>query len=166
MTKTKIIIIAGLICIVLGIAFAWLSSRETTQDFTEDIERAQTNTSNNSSNPNSSTTSFSPPVADKLIIDGVTMRNFYTTERARSAGNVVFYENIDYQFSYVIDYNEFIINITTADFENVRPLAEQGFVSNLQITTEQACQLNVIVQNPSVFNPNSNDQVYKLSFCE
>jgi hypothetical protein len=157
--KKVIIIALALSLIGAGVLFAAIANRPQTNDFSDEIQQAQ-------SQPISETVeSFTPPKEDSLIISGVTMNNFYHQEESRTGGNVIFFKTDEYILAYVISNNQFNITITTNTFEETRSLAEKALLTQLGINQEEACKLDVTVHNPSMFNPSSDDRIHRLSFC-
>lgn len=64
------------------------------------------------------------------------------------------------------DSSYYKILITKAPFQKYRLEAEQKFLEQMNLTTQQACKLDVEITTPRFANPQEAGQIYKLSFCQ
>lgn len=123
--------------------------------------------------PDSSTPSTTPsptniPLTDEITISNIPVKNFYKkAEKIDNAGNVYFVDEPNkYQILYEEKFDQFLISILGSPFEELRIEAEQKLISDLGITTAEACLLNVVITTPAFANPDFSGKPYKLSFCE
>lgn len=104
--------------------------------------------------------------ADRVIISGVTVKNFFkTAEEITSYGDVVIVNKPEYRILYQANFNQFLVNILSSPFEGVKAQAEKEFLRILDVTAPQACSLNVILATPRFANPDEAGKEYGLSFC-
>lgn len=66
---------------------------------------------------------------------------------------------------YLPDSGQYTIVILASPFDQIRPLAEQAFLTQLKLTSTQACQKKVSVSTPRYANPDLAGQIFPLSFC-
>lgn len=109
------------------------------------------------------------PSAPEIEISGTKVSNFYkTAARIGKSGDIYIKNNNPkkYRIMYQQPFNQFMISILASPFTEIRLEAEQDFLSQLNITKQEACSLNVIIVTQSFVNPDYSDKSYKLSFCE
>lgn len=105
--------------------------------------------------------------ADRVIISGVTVKNFFkTAEEITPYGDVVIVNKPEYRILYQANFNQFLVNILSSPFEGVKAQAEKEFLRILDVTALQACSLNVIIATPRFANPDEAGREYGLSFCK
>ena len=92
--------------------------------------------------------------------------NDYTQHPVETTNDaIVIEENNDYKIvSYKLD-SSFLINLLSKPVKNARARAERAFVSNLNITQQQACTLNVSVKTPFSVDPAYAGLELGMSFC-
>ena len=105
--------------------------------------------------------------ADRVIISGVTVKNFFkTAEEITSYGDVVIVDKPEYRILYQANFNQFLVNILSSPFEGVKAQAEKEFLRILDVTAPQSCSLNVVLATPRFANPQEAGREYTLSFCQ
>ncbi len=105
--------------------------------------------------------------AQKINISGVEVNNFLAFPIATNVkGDALFVKEEDYQIVYLKPFNQFVISILGSPFNSVRKKAEARFLTNLNISQEQACKLKVQVSTPNFANPDYAGRKYVLSFCQ
>lgn len=105
--------------------------------------------------------------SSSISIYGVTVNNFYKTAQPVDTEGDVQLEKVQnsYQILYLPQFNEFLISILGSPFDTIRTQAENELLSQLGISQQQACQLNVSEGTPQRINPNEAGISYPLSFC-
>lgn len=105
------------------------------------------------------------PSVRKIDTDGVKTNDFLKNPiKKNSDGDVLFIEKPQYQISYLIQFSQFNISISTSS-PQVRNQAEEEFMKKLGINKIDACRLNVVVNSPYVPNPYLSVPPKYLSFC-
>lgn len=114
-----------------------------------------------------STTPPTPVVkADSIIVNGIPVDDFYkTASKVTEEGDVLLVETVNYQISYLKQFQEFKITIITAGFDQARKEAEARFLTLLGIDKNNACRLSVEVSSPQYANNKYAGMVFPLSFC-
>lgn len=110
-----------------------------------------------------------PPIPSTETIEsqGVTIESPYLNEYERNRrGDTTFVENINYSIIYFAVDDQFLISITGAPFETYRKQAENDLLTELNVTQDQACTLDVVISTPGYVNPNEAGQNYSLSWCD
>lgn len=103
----------------------------------------------------------------KIIIYGVSVKNFFTSPiQTNNQGDVLIVDNPDYQIAFLKPFQSFVITVLGSPFEQAREEAEYQFLQTLEITPEEACKLPITLGTPIFANPNEAGTKYKLSFCE
>jgi hypothetical protein len=143
----KIITGIGVVLILLGISYAVINSRTP--------EKIQQN-------------DFSIPTEAKIELPSkVVVNNVYNNEGyTYDNGTKVFEKNDYYQITYSPTDDTFDIIILSDRFSEGRTLAENALLSELEISKEEACQLNVRITTHPQLNPVEAENEYGLSFCE
>lgn len=101
----------------------------------------------------------------KITISGIEMNNFTVSPVfVNQNGDTSFVRNSKFEFVYLKQFNEFIINIYSSPVDQNRYEAENLFLEKLGINQEQACTLTVWVSNTSD-DPQASWAKQKLSFC-
>lgn len=157
----KLITILGAIFILL-IAIGFIMSRPSVKEFSEVLPTPRSNSSTDIGR----VPRFSPPSEDKLRINGVVINNFYKENIARTGGNVIFFENPEYQLAYNIDSQVFTITLLTPEIEQTKQLAQRAFLSELGIDSKQACKLTVEFLTLPEWEYLLANNNKSLSFCE
>ena len=113
-------------------------------------------------------TSPAIPRSSKLNISNIEVDNFYPdAERIDNQKNVYIVDDRNrYQIIYEEQFDQFLISILTAPFEELRVEAEQKLIKELGITEADACFLNIVVTTPAFANPDFSGKPYRPSFCE
>jgi hypothetical protein len=88
------------------------------------------------------------------------------TVRTTSRGDILFADTEEFQLLYFAKEDEYLISILSNPFDEIRPVAEEAFLSALQINKATACALKVYVSSPVWINPNQSGQIFPLSFCK
>ncbi len=161
----KIYLIAIILIVLLGISFL--------------IINISSNKGMNTSMPKPTTyvppaiPSYSPssisisPAISKIIISNVTVNNIYISAvRIDALGNVLIRDTVNYQIVYQPKFQSFTISILSSNFVEARKAAEQDLLNILNVSSVDACKLNVNIGTSYKINP---DYAYKkmgLSFCE
>ena len=79
--------------------------------------------------------------------------------------DVEFKKTGDYYLDYYAKDKLFVITLVNPDIQTARNKAEQDFLSTLQISQAQACQLNVQLGVPYSVNADKAGLNFGLSFC-
>lgn len=104
--------------------------------------------------------------SQKINISGIQTNDFLSNPiKTNLQGDVLFAKTKDYQITYLRQFGEFIINVSTSS-AMVRDDAESEFLRKLGITKEEACRLKVFVSVPYIPNPNLSIEKRTLSFCQ
>jgi hypothetical protein len=99
----------------------------------------------------------------RINVSGISVRDFTDRPiRKNPDGDILFIENPSYQATYLKNYNQFLINMSTS---SARKIAEGEFIKNLGISKEEACTLDVVVLEPYEPNPYLSVPPKELSFC-
>lgn len=155
MTKTRILII-GLI--ILGILLVILTFLRSPQEKAPAVLPTPT--------PVAPAFPNRFPTGDTVTIDGVTVDNFYqTTAPLDAAGDMELANDSQYHITYLADTHQFLITITGKGFAQNRYAAEQKLLSQLGLSQEDACKLNIVITTTSSANPDQAGQSLPLSFC-
>ncbi len=108
-----------------------------------------------------------PQILNRVNIQGIPMNNFLETSKTiEETGEVFAVEETDYVIIYHKTSDDFLINILSSPFEDIRIKAERDFLQKLGITEENACKLDVVEKTPHFANPDKAGQSFRLSFCE
>lgn len=102
----------------------------------------------------------------QLESDGVSVENLYKNNPEPAfRSNTTIAENNDYSIAFFVDKTLFRLTLYKEPFDQTQTQAEATFLSELKITQEQACKLNVeVVKQPTGFNVSPTTET-KLSFC-
>lgn len=104
--------------------------------------------------------------SEKIKISGIEIKNVYKNPVSlNQAGDVVFFKEANYQFSYQPQFKKFIISLLTSSFWEEKKKAEEDFIQSLMITKKDACWLNVEVIAPRFAGSAEEGRIYPLSFC-
>jgi hypothetical protein len=107
------------------------------------------------------------PSGRKIIISDVEVNNFFLEkDQLESEAFIPINRGAGYSIAYYNNFNQFLISITDAPFEEIRHDAEQKFIDGLDISEEDACKLDVIITTPRFANPDLAGQIFRLSFCD
>lgn len=161
-TKGKIFFgIAFLLVIGLILVF-WFSKKNTSSDIT------QTTSVNglpviHGKKPSSTTSTFDITTQNGTI----PVDNIYTLPDAKSLDfdGINFKNSPYYHMEYYPKQQGFLIAITNQDIQKSREMAESDFMTILNISKDQACQLNVSLTVPPSIDKKASGGNYGLSFC-
>jgi len=104
---------------------------------------------------------------DTIQISGLDIKNIYRNRiYTADSGDLIFFRNEYSEFSYLPEYDQFIIHITKSPTESFIPLAETEFLQILEVDTSTACKLNVEVGIPLYVDNRVGGGSYPLSFCK
>lgn len=116
--------------------------------------------------PKPTVTPFNLPTSEKIIINDVSINNFYQEDIQKNPQNdALISQNNDYQIVYLPQFQQFLITILNPDFEKTKVTAEAAFLKQLGITEDEACKLSVSISTPLFINENLSGQIFPLSFC-
>lgn len=103
----------------------------------------------------------------QLESDGVTVENLYKNNPEPAfRSNTTIAETNDYSIAFFVDNTLFRLTLYKEPFDQTQTSAETTFLSELKISQEQACRLNVeVVKQPASFTENPTIET-KLSFCQ
>lgn len=101
--------------------------------------------------------------ADRMIVNGIPMKNLVPEDS--SITEVTFYEDEDQAFLFYPATNEFWIHILGSPYATVRPKAESRFLSELDVSRNESCFLDISVMTPRSANPDVTTVDYGLPYC-
>jgi len=163
MNKKRIIIISIIVVSILSVlAFVIIKNQKNINQ----INNSKVSVIPTSKPPTPYPT-YRKPEDSTMEISGVKVNNFYNSNPViNEREDTTFKISDQYQLIYFSKENEFLISILASPFEKVRQTAEQSFLTELQITKNQACKLKANITTPYYVNPNESGKNYRLSFCE
>lgn len=110
-------------------------------------------------------TALPTPSSEKIQSAGIDINNPYTGAKELTIqGDALSVSTDTYRILYLKQFDQFLINITRDPFSTNRIEAEKAFLEKLGITEQDACQLDVTVNEPR--REGAPRLKYKLSFCE
>jgi hypothetical protein len=102
----------------------------------------------------------------QLESEGVVVENLYKNNPdPEFQADTTIAESEDYSIVFFVENTLFRVTLYDEPFDQVQQLAEERFLSELKITQQQACRLNVeIVKQPADFSQPSIEHTF--SFCQ
>jgi hypothetical protein len=88
------------------------------------------------------------------------------TIRVDNNENHLLLETENYQIIYSGESDSYLIFITGSPFDTYRNQAENNLLKLLEITTQEACLLNIEIATPYFANPEVAGQIFKPGFCK
>lgn len=111
--------------------------------------------------------SFVVPTGETIKISQVEVKNFYQSlVNKNNQEDALIIDNENYQITYLAQFNKFLITILNPSFTEIKIEAENIFLDALEITKDQACNLNVEISTPNFVNQEYAGEVFSLSFCQ
>ncbi len=108
----------------------------------------------------------SPPAAKIVVGNGIFVNNFKIDAQELPGGDEKISDEAGYEIIYFDKFDSFLISILSADFDYQKGLAQEAFLSKLDISEKEACLLNVSITTPVYVNSKLAGQVFRLSFCD
>jgi hypothetical protein len=110
---------------------------------------------------------FENPGAERLVIGGVEVNNFYNgLSRTNPEGDTLIVDRENYQVVYFPSSESFAVTVLGSSFNAVRGAAEEEFLRILDVDSLEACRLEVVISTPFFANPEIAGESFGLSFCE
>ncbi|PIW36994.1 MAG: hypothetical protein COW24_02420 [Candidatus Kerfeldbacteria bacterium CG15_BIG_FIL_POST_REV_8_21_14_020_45_12] len=108
--------------------------------------------------------------ADRLVLQGsdgdVSIADIYKLTSDRLPENtIIFLKDPDFEVMYSPETQGFAITALARDLKSVASRAESKLVQTLDISTEQACTLDIWISVPYSINPDLSGRQYKLPSC-
>ncbi len=109
------------------------------------------------------------PQGSKLPVQGkqqdVQIRNIFQNPLEQTKDVLVIAQKLEYKIVYFKADETFLISLERSPLKQSQSLAESEFLTTLQITKEQACNLNVTVSVSKEADLQKAGQNFALSFC-
>jgi hypothetical protein len=107
------------------------------------------------------------PRGKTMVISGVEVKNFVNDGKILNQyGDIEISNTANYQITYHLPENKFLISVAGSPFFSNASLAENELLRILEIDEESACRLDVSITTPRFANPDEAGGVYGLSFCQ
>ena len=104
--------------------------------------------------------------SDAIVVSGVDIKNIYDKPvEINNSGDVVFFKNENYQYTYLPHFSKFNITILSLPFWEKEKEAEDNFTEVLGITKKDACFLNVEISTPLFVSEEFSCKVFPLTYC-
>ena len=108
-----------------------------------------------------------PDGTEKLEVGDIQVDNFLEEAvEASDKKSYVIAERENYHLLYIPESSLFLISIFGSPFSSIRADAENDLLKTLNVSQEEACNMNVVITTPLWANPNEAGPNYKLSFCK
>lgn len=161
--KKKILIISGVVFVIIVVLTNILLPKEDAEIEPDLISRDSPDSYFSSENYQDTEI----PRTETVKAGGSIVKNFYNEDKKVSPkGDVIITETSNYTIFYFKADDSFLISITTSPFEDIRSIAEEDLLQQLEIDEDKACRLNTATTTPAFVNPDEAGINWPLTFCE